>query len=57
MQTADAAQLVPGQIIVTRAPSGYLFVQIGRTKYTKRFNLSPTEARELIEELSALLGI
>ena len=58
MKTASAAlqDPMPGQVIVQRVPSGYYLVQIGRLKYTKRFNLSPAEAEALIDELSRLLS-
>ena len=59
MKTANAAvpeDVLPGQIKISRAASGYYFIQIGRLKYTKRFNLSPAEAEAIIEELGAALS-
>ncbi len=56
MKTATAAQdLAPGIIVVERTASGFYLVQIGRTRYTKRFNLSKAEAQELIEQLASQL--
>jgi hypothetical protein len=52
----EATEVLPGQITVTRTASGYYLVQIGRLKYTKRFNLSRAEAEALIDELAPLIG-
>lgn len=46
-------QLDEGVIKVTRIKPGWLLVEIGRTRYTKRFNLRYSEAaqlRDLFEE-------
>jgi hypothetical protein len=44
-----------GVVTVERLADGWLHVQIGRTRYVKRFNLRDAEARQLIEQLTPLL--
>ena len=58
MKTSNEASddMLPGQIKIIRTASGYYFIQIGRIKYTKRFNLSQAEAEALIDELGAVLS-
>jgi hypothetical protein len=53
----EATDVLPGRVTVTRTASGYYLVQIGRLRYTKRFNLSRAEAEALIEELSAVTAV
>ena len=54
--STEAVDVLPGQIKIDRTASGYYLVQIGRLKYTKRFNLSQAEAEALIEELGRQLA-
>jgi hypothetical protein len=58
MKTANTAthDVLPGQIMITRLSSGYYLVEIGRLKYTKRFNLSRAESEALIDELGRQLS-
>lgn len=43
--------------IVTAERSGeWIYVQIGRSRYVKRFNLRDSEARQLIELLTSLIS-
>jgi hypothetical protein len=46
--------LAPGTVRV-QADHGWLFVEIGRGRYVKRFNLSTDEAAQLAVQLAALL--
>jgi hypothetical protein len=55
MTTATAAELPQGTMTIELTPSGYLLVQIGRKRYTKRFNLSLAEAQQLLDQLSEQL--
>jgi len=43
-------------VTAERTKDGWILVHITRTRYIKRFNLRDSEARQLIEELSALLA-
>ena len=54
--STEAVDVLPGQIKIGRTASGYYLVQIGRLKYTKRFNLSQAEAEALLDELGAQLS-
>lgn len=53
--SSEATDVQAGQVTITRTASGYYLVQIGRLRYTKRFNLSPAEAEAVVDELGALL--
>jgi len=54
MGSIDPRQQVPaGQIVVTPHEGGWFLIQIGRARYTKRFNLSRAEASELVDRLAA----
>ena len=47
--------VLPGQVVVNSSGNGWWFVQIGRARYAKRFNISDAEARALVQELLAVL--
>ena len=56
MKTEMTHDVPDGQVEITRHSEGEWFlVQIGRSAYTKRFNLRRSEAEQLIERLSASL--
>lgn len=48
---ANAKDLPPGQVDVSPHGQGWLLIQIGRGRYTKRFNISVGEAAELVRAL------
>jgi hypothetical protein len=45
-----------GNVLIERTKDGWILCQIGRARYVKKFNLRDSEARQLIEQLSALLA-
>ena len=47
--------LAEGVVCVERGRDDWYYVSIGRAARTKRFNLRDAEARQLIEQLLALL--
>ena len=52
---ASKHELSAGEIMVQRTKPGWLLVEIGRGRYTKRFNLRDGEATELVMKLSEML--
>ncbi len=52
-QQAKERQPRLGEVLVEPSRSGWFFVQVGRHKGIKRFNLSDDEARQLIEQICA----
>lgn len=54
-QDAKSVDLEPGQVTVTPHGDGWFLVQVGRARYTKRFNLSVDEAAQLAHALTAQL--
>jgi hypothetical protein len=53
----DRPDLLPGELKVSEHKDGtWLLVEIGRGRYTKRFNVSRTEAGELLREIERVLS-
>lgn len=52
----DKQELPDGVVMVTKIKPGWLLVQIGRARYTKRFNLTFGEAAQLMDLLNRELS-
>jgi hypothetical protein len=55
---SNRPEVPTGQLKVTplRADASWLLIEIGRGRYTKRFNLSREEATLLLDELAEVIG-
>jgi hypothetical protein len=53
--SALPAEIPAGMVAVEPRPDGWFHVQIGRSRGTRRFNLSHAEASQLLEQLASLL--
>lgn len=52
----ETADVPTGQVRVDPHGSGWYLIQIGRGRYTKRFNLSDAEIRQLIDKFADVLA-
>jgi len=49
-----SGQLADGLVRAERGENGWIYVRIGRARKTKRFYLSDTEARQLVDQLKLI---